>query len=124
MRSLNIAREADAATEEHWVMGRIIKLQAKVDINEAIKTLSLMRTEDSDVEEALDVIGEAVTGNSGNEVKSWIDKIQALGNLTDSHKCSFLRTLVSKLTNSGIAISEDLLNLLGGDVSSSYQASH
>ena len=114
LQSLAIAREVDSATEEHRVLYRIVKLQAKVDVSEAIQTLSLMRTDDNDMEDALDAIAKAIANGSETEVSSWINRIQVLKNLTESHRISFIRTLINRRIKSGIDVSEDLLNSLSG----------
>jgi len=112
LNSLAVAREADAATEKRWVLNRIAKLQARTDIDEAVQTLSRMRTDDSDLDRVLDAVAEAVAQNTETEVRCWIDRIQALANLTESHRRSFIRTLVSRRINAGIVFSSDLMNSL------------
>ncbi|MHB9071273.1 MAG: P-loop domain-containing protein [Sedimentisphaerales bacterium] len=108
LEPLAVAREIDAATEDRSVLYRIAKLQAKIKIDEAIKTLSLMKTDDTDMDDTLDVIAESVANALESEINSWVDRIKALPNLTESHISRFSRAILKQCFNSGISLPDNI----------------
>lgn len=92
--ALAIAREADAKTKDHYWLGRIAELQAILDPEETVRTLSLMKPNDSDMEEALEALSKGVKVKTENDIEYWMSRLSRLPNLDKEKRNYFARSII------------------------------
>lgn len=99
LRALEIARDVD---EKSWYLGKIAKQQAKLDLDRAIYTLSLIGQHDNEIDEVLASIAEAIALGSEDKIELWLARISELPNLDDHHRNFFARTLIERGLAAGV----------------------
>ena len=100
LHALEVARESAIETEERFYLSRVAKHQVSLDLEESVRTLDLMRPDDSSIDdssikEVLDTLSDAIMRDE-YDIESWVSKLSGLQNLDHEHRNRFARSLVNR----------------------------